>query len=1015
MLYDVFISYASSDLYYAEVLYRKLTALKLNVWFDKARLKPGFKWYEKIYEACNNCKIVIPILSANWENSEWTKFETYGFDLIIPIFYNSKLDQVLLTPPLRRYQIIKLDFNDNSASWEELFQSVRDYLATSIVEKSTRISHLRYRPNSCFVGRQRDLIAIHESFFRPPSPDYTQGTIQVIVAEGGMGKTTLARQYAEQFWRLYPEMYWIDARENIEVSFAELAMILFPDLPVDTKQSIAAKKAIDELNEPKLRLLVIDDAIEEEAILNWIPKTGGCHCLITSRFTVWSSEIITYKISILDPDSACELILKRSRRRLTDENRSSLMQIIETVEGLPLALELVAAFIQQEGKNFTFEKYIDLYHNNKKEILSKRVRGSTEYPTSLFFTWNTTIQKLTPIAKLLLRSSGFLSTEPIPLNLFLENSKALTNHYNEIYKNDLVGMNESTYSEFEIREAWKELLSYSIAHHIYDNSKIDNGISDKKRVQLFSIHQLIRTIERISTEKANVDIWQKFLTSCIVEYIPLNAHYSTNWFILDIIEPHARHLFENSLNFDKRKMSQLTFKLSKYYFGRARYSESLRFDKTTIELETEFLPKNSEELVERYINLGETQRMCHQVDNAKSSFYKAISIRKKNNGNYHPKVAECYNYLALAYENENTSKSITKARNLLQKANNIFEENSHALKAKKESHLYDAWIKTLTNLARHVNKLNKTDEAISLINKALEMTKDADKGFASNATNILLQVKGSFLYDLGRYEDAIIVLKKSAEECKNNIGADHPNMIHINDALAKTFLKLDYILKAGLLYTETIKICYKIPEQKEKIIHFSNVIINIVADLLKNSHKIDAKKCKMEYLKALDKMNDLSPSHKRLLALDLYAIQEYDYSERLLSEVLDANFEISGTLCNLAAICLVTNRSIEAQKHIIKAWENRSDVPKHVLASIIWFKVLFGYLYGRSVKPDLGKLKILIKEDRILTKWNIQPVLDCLRSQLTDSQHSFLTALDEALNFKTKKGLLDNFNQWKEA
>jgi hypothetical protein len=41
MNYDCFISYASSDLPYAEELHRRLAGAGLDVWFDRVRLNPG--------------------------------------------------------------------------------------------------------------------------------------------------------------------------------------------------------------------------------------------------------------------------------------------------------------------------------------------------------------------------------------------------------------------------------------------------------------------------------------------------------------------------------------------------------------------------------------------------------------------------------------------------------------------------------------------------------------------------------------------------------------------------------------------------------------------------------------------------------------------------------------------------------------------------------------------------------------------------------------------------------------
>ena len=49
---QVFISYASPDLARAEALHARLMAAGFKVWFDRARLRPGFDWYKEIEAGC---------------------------------------------------------------------------------------------------------------------------------------------------------------------------------------------------------------------------------------------------------------------------------------------------------------------------------------------------------------------------------------------------------------------------------------------------------------------------------------------------------------------------------------------------------------------------------------------------------------------------------------------------------------------------------------------------------------------------------------------------------------------------------------------------------------------------------------------------------------------------------------------------------------------------------------------------------------------------------------------------
>ena len=90
MSYDCVISYASADLPLAEGLHRRLLAEGFTVWFDKARLQPGFDWHREIEQGCENSRVFLPVLTPHWKNSDWTKYETYGAEAVIPLVFQRR-------------------------------------------------------------------------------------------------------------------------------------------------------------------------------------------------------------------------------------------------------------------------------------------------------------------------------------------------------------------------------------------------------------------------------------------------------------------------------------------------------------------------------------------------------------------------------------------------------------------------------------------------------------------------------------------------------------------------------------------------------------------------------------------------------------------------------------------------------------------------------------------------------------------------------------------------------------
>jgi hypothetical protein len=240
------------------------------------------------------------------------------------------------TPPLTPFQNFCVPLaSATEADWQRLFDSIREFCAREVPQKEERVHRLRYHPAKNFVGREKDLEEIHEKLFTNPTAALTQGHVQAIAALGGVGKTTLARQYAEKFWRCYPQMFWADCRLGLETEFAAIHDILRPEpmyaaLSTKDKAGWVRLEFSQSANRPR-RLLILDNAEDEDSVLEWIPKTGNCHTLITSRFTDWSPGIETYRVWVLDPEPARELLMRRSGRANTPAERGALRRGREEV------------------------------------------------------------------------------------------------------------------------------------------------------------------------------------------------------------------------------------------------------------------------------------------------------------------------------------------------------------------------------------------------------------------------------------------------------------------------------------------------------------------------------------------------------------------------------------------------------------------------------------------------------------------------------------------------------------
>jgi hypothetical protein len=110
---DCFISYASVDFAHADLLYKRLKGAGFTVWFDKARLRDGCDWHREIEEGCESSRVILPVLTPHWKVSEWTRYETYGAEAVLPVIAEGEWTEVV-TPPLTRTQTSAIRLADYS-------------------------------------------------------------------------------------------------------------------------------------------------------------------------------------------------------------------------------------------------------------------------------------------------------------------------------------------------------------------------------------------------------------------------------------------------------------------------------------------------------------------------------------------------------------------------------------------------------------------------------------------------------------------------------------------------------------------------------------------------------------------------------------------------------------------------------------------------------------------------------------------------------------------------------------
>ena len=522
---ELFISYASSDVARAQALHARLVAAGRTVWFDKARLSRGCDWHQEIEAGCEAARLVLPLITPRWNQSEWTKFETYGAPAVLPLVAEGA-PSVVLPPPLRHLHAPAFDpLTATDADWRALIRDIDAGLARPPAAPAPAFQQFPHEPNRWFTGREAEMNRLHEALHPGPSPQ-PDVIACAVTGLGGLGKTTLVSEYARRFHRLYPQILWIWGDRDYALQFAALhEQVVGAPAPAGMTAADQAARVMAALCRDNMRLLVLDNVTDPQAADAWIPRGGGCRTLITSRDTQFPPLVRGIALAQLSADAARGFLCARTGRAAEGAERAACDRLVARLEGLPLALEQAAAFMVAQRMGFA--KYLARYDEEAADLLARPVPGFTHYPHAVIATWRITLEKLPPAARAVLRLCSALGSAPVALSMLLDGAQQVT-------------ILADTLPELRPRRSWlpwggrrdgvptapraperkeaQRMVRDAVAEGLHRYSMIQDWDGDS---ETFRVHAVVRDVEWLAMgDKGTQRYVCKLLSEVLAPYVP---------------------------------------------------------------------------------------------------------------------------------------------------------------------------------------------------------------------------------------------------------------------------------------------------------------------------------------------------------------------------------------------------------------------------------------------------------------------------------------------------------------
>ena len=493
--YDVFISYARADNGPPEMVTAFVELLEadfvqfspsepLKVFFDKKAILDMQYWQDKLQQGLRQSKVMIAFLSEAYFKSEWCRREweeyllaeqarTYPGEALAPIFVVGPADLQKMIPDAAKEWWQDVTSRNAVVEIHESWSQGRAVLQETVIARriDTLKANIRSRidygrvlgavprnvknRNPNFVGRRADLSQLRNKLSR-----FERVGICAVQGVGGIGKSTVAREYAFIFRKEYLggqfeiDLSSLNKLEQLQMQITQLAKNkLNANIPSSLPEEVQYQqaKAIFEA-QPAPVLLILDNLNENATSLvgrvamDTLPNPEKVHLLVTTRAeprSLGGMDTITletlsaadaldlmfrYRSYQYDPADAQYLEARKPNPSLVDygtptpeQEWKAALAIANRLGRHTLAVTLVAAFLKVDGK-ITYTRFAEQLEKLgiglalNKIGNSQAVQGLIQHPqTMIAELFDKSVARLSPLALRTLEYAAVLPPDLIPL------------------------------------------------------------------------------------------------------------------------------------------------------------------------------------------------------------------------------------------------------------------------------------------------------------------------------------------------------------------------------------------------------------------------------------------------------------------------------------------------------------------------------------------------------------------------------------------------------------------------
>ena len=639
---------------------------------------------------------------------------------------------------------------------------------------------------------------------------------------GGVGKTQAAIAYAMRHRADYPDgVFWVNAESaaGLTSGFVEVAQTLRLAAAAESDQERIVAAVLQWFDSTDRWLLILDNVDSRQEVRPFVPQSEKGHLLVTSRESVFQEFGIARGLEVvdLDDDEALRFLLSRTGREVAGAaDRAAAAELARELGNFPLALEQAGAYITET--NAAFSAYLSAFRKRRLALIEKSV-GLIAHDT-VAATWVgnfEAVERASPAAAELLRTSAFLAADAIPFELFVDGARALGSE---------IATALTDADDLEIAEVVRPLARYSL-------------IRFDPQSRTLSVHRLVQEVARASLAEPERTAYVERAVRALDAVFP-KLDYA-NWGQCERLIPHVAALapWIDPSAVHPEVAARILNDSGEYLRKRGRYAEAQTLNERALAIREKALGPDGADVAKSLNDLAALLSDTGRYAEAQPLFERALAIRKKALGPEHLDVAESLNNLAVLHWQQGRyaeaqqlyeqalairtsllgpdhlkvagslsnlailyrqQKRYAEAQPLFERALATYE------KALGQDHPDVA--QSLSNLGNLHVELGHYAEAQSLHERGLAIREKA-LGPGHPDVAVSLNNLAELYHDAGRYDEALPLHERALAIREKALGADHADVAESLDNLARLHLAQGRYADAQPLFERALVIYEK--------------------------------------------------------------------------------------------------------------------------------------------------------------------------------------------------------------